>query len=242
MKNTYQISGFKIFLLIISFALALLDMSMLKESVLEIIPVGNTMSSVLAFAIATVANCMALDWGLSQTSKEKKKGYNKIGLIGWISFGLVYIVLKCVGADWEEILEEQTEMRIFAGEFIILAASYIFSGLSIQNSAKDIWADDAVACRKAESDYKELLHQLSKEDAKIDKKLSILENYESYYKATRKQYLRHRQAILGAERASCNEILGRTLQECDVEPSVAKEILNEILERREKENKELFNE
>lgn len=249
MKNSYKLPFFKIFFMGISFLLAFLDMTMLRDSIkLILTSIGSGMSSLIAFMIATMANLLAFEWGKSKAESEPKKPINKSALVGkwgWIFFGIIYIILKISEGLNQGLFETDIDINNltqFVGSFCILAGSFITSGLIIASGAEDIFNREAQACRSSESEFNETRHELASEDAKINKKLSILENYESNFTSTRTQYLRHKKAITGAERAVCNEILGKTLQECeDIDPADAQKIVEDILKKREAEEEKIFN-
>lgn len=231
-KFGYKVPFVTYVLMIASFALALLDMTMLRDSVGAILRTDIDTSSILAMAIATIANLFALDWGRENGRNKSAKKLNKnsiTGFLGWVLFGLVYVILKITAAFKSGSVDWVTE----CAEFVILAASYIFSGLSIENSAREIWDADSSACRAAEESYNSQRKNIAVEDSKINKMLSSLENYNQNYDTLDRQYKKQQDAIRHAEDAVINTILGKTLQD---NPSVLPDDAKKVIEQARTDN------
>lgn len=236
-KFSYKIPGMTIMLMAASFALAFLDMTMLKNSISTVIA-GTTPknAAILAFAIATMANLFALDWGRENGRNESKKKINKesrIGFAGWLLFGSIYVLLKSIDLCDADI-SNLSELLGKIGEFILLASSYIFSGLSIEAGASEVWNVDASSCRKSESEFTEKVKLIANEDPKIDKMLSSLENYNQNYDTLDAQYQKQLDAIRHAEDSVINEILGKTLQ---ANPEITPSDAQEVVEQAKKDSK-----
>ena len=230
-KFSYKVKGFDLFLLLLGFALALYDMNELGNGVHAAEP--NTeisMATLIAFAIATAANSFALAWGISNGKNKAEHIINKksmLGLIGWIGFAIAYVAIEIAAAT------NSAEMGTFVlGDhipgYVILAISYIFSGLIIQDSAREIWDRDASACRSSESEYRLARKRVAREDSDINYMLTTLENYNQNYKSLDEQYEKQHDAIRHAEDAVINEILGKTmLENPDITPSEARNVVEQ---------------
>jgi predicted nucleic acid-binding Zn-ribbon protein len=106
--------------------------------------------------------------------------------------------------------------------------SYIFSGLAIQKSAREMWDADASACRASENEYKVLRKRIAKEDSEINDMMTALENYSQNYDGLDEQFVKQSDAIRHAEDSVINEILGKTLQSNpEITPSEAKKVVEE---------------
>lgn len=233
-KNGYKVSFFSYILMAISFALAVFDMQMLQSGLNVVLnggsdEVDNTaLSSLLAFAIATTANIFALTWGIKNGTNKAQKKINKksaIGLVGWLCFGVFYGVIKAI-----DIMQggDDINWSIQIGGIVMLAVSYIFSGIAIEDSASEIWDADANSCRTAEADFNLKHRQIAKEDSGLNKMLNTLENYNDNYDILDKQYEQQLDAIRHAEDSIINEILGKTLlNNPEIDPESAEAVVEQ---------------
>ncbi len=227
-KFSYRIKGLDVFMMALSFALAIYDMNALREGIQVILRQGSGMSAGLAFGIATIANTFALTWGFLNGRNKAKHIFNKssaIGFIGWFFFGVVYAIIEFAGSTSPSAAKLPLIAQI--SKYVILAVSYIFSGFAIQHSAREMWDADASACREAENEFSKHAKQVAKEDSEINYMLSALENYSQNYESLDEQYQKQLDAIHHAEDSVINEILGKTLQN---NPSITPKIAREVVE------------
>ena len=233
-KFSYKIKGLNLFLLALGFGLAFFDMTILKNGVHLITGANTTTSSLVAIGIATIANTFALDWGITNGHNKATRAINKksmLSFLAWVAFGIGYVLIEVIttinainngkpgtSINWPNQI----------GQYVLLAMSYIFSGLAIEKSAREIWDADAAACRSSENEFKLLRKRIAKEDAKINYMLTVLENYSQNYDSLNDQYNKQLDAIRHAEDSVINEILGKTLQDNpEVTPSEARKVVEE---------------
>ena len=230
-KFSYKIKGFDLFMMLLGFALAFYDMNELGNGIHAALPnMDITMSTGIAFAIATAANSFALGWGISNGKNKANRVINKkslLGFVGWVAFAFVYIAIE-IAAAMNPAKGTTFVLRDHIPGYIILAVSYIFSGLMIQSSAREMWDRDATACRASEPEYRLARKRVAREDSEINYELTALENYNQNYESLDEQYDKQLDAIRHAEDAVINEILGKTLQENPkITPSEARKVVEE---------------
>lgn len=228
-KFSYKIKLMDTFLLLLGFGLAIYDMWVLKDGINLIVPSASLEfgAPIIAFILATIANTCALEWGIANGKNKCKHIINKksaLGLFGWIVFGIVYFVIEYTST----IRNEDVEWNAQISQYIILAASYIISGLMIQKGAREIFDADALACRDSEKEYRAKMRKLARTDSRINYMLSALENYNQNYDTLSGLYAKQLEAIEHAEDSSINEVLGRTLQNNpDITPSEAQKVVEQ---------------
>lgn len=225
-KFSYKIQFIDILMMLFSFGLAFYDMTVLQQGLRILTNSNATMSSMLALGIATIANLFALSWGMANGRTKAKRVINKsslIGFVGWLVFGIVYVVIEVVNTE-----KHNVNIMNQIGQYIILAASYILSGISIQKAARDIWDADSSACRASEAEYKKLVKKIASRETRINYMLTALENYNQNYDILNEQYAKNIEAIDHAESSVINEILGKTLLENpEITPSEAKNVVEQ---------------
>jgi hypothetical protein len=227
-KFSYKIKGLDVFLLILGFGLAFFDMTVLQKGIHLITGANTSMSTLIAFGIATIANTFALDWGITNGRNKVKNMISKksmLSFLAWVMFGIVYIIIEIIATvNSDKVINWPNQI----GQYIILAMSYIFSGLAIQKSAREMWDADASACRASENEYKVLRKRIAKEDSEINDMMTALENYSQNYDGLDEQFVKQSDAIRHAEDSVINEILGKTLQSnLEITPSEAKKVVEE---------------
>ena len=186
-KFSYKIRFDNIILLVLGFGLALFDMNMLKDG-LKGIAGGDTnltMASLMAFAMATVANTFALEWGKTNGETRAEHIINKKSLfafLAWIAFGFGYVLIETIKTI-NQIDTSNFSWSNQIAQYVLLFLSYTFSGLAIQKASREIWDADASACRASENEFKLLVRQAARDDSKINYMLTILENYNQNYES-----------------------------------------------------------
>ena len=228
-RFSYKIKAFDIFLLFLGFVLAFYDMWVLQTGVSIIVPSAGPEfgAPLIAFILATFANVCAFEWGRINGKTKSKHIVNKksaIGLLGWLAFAVVYGVIEYTAT----INQKNINWTAQIGQYAILVASYVMSGLMIEKSAREMFDIDAAACRSAEGEYKSTMKRLARMDSRINYMLSALENYNQNYDSLNDQYEKQLDAINHAEDSTINEILGRTLQNNpEVTPTEAQKVVEQ---------------
>lgn len=216
-KFSYKIQLVDIAMIAAGGLLMIYDVSRLQTGYHAFLKTNMSFSIILAFMTAFVANVFAFDWGMRNGRNSAKRIFNKNSIISflcWVAMGVWYgvIMSKSGQADVESC--------------ILLAISYIVSGILLQIAARDIQNVDAAACRAAESEYSELNKKLSKDNAEIDYMLTSLDNYGQNYDLLNEKYEQQLGAIRKAEDSVVNEILGKTLQQNpEITPSEARKVV-----------------
>ena len=233
-KLGYKIRFADIALLALGFGLALFDMTVLQKGIRLITGANAATSSLVALAIATIANSFALDWGMTNGKNQEKKIINKrsrLSFIAWVAFGFGYAIIEAIttvdaiNRGGIESINWPTQI----GQYLILLLSYVFSGCIIEKSSREICEADAFACRDSENEYKKIHKRLAKEEAEIKTLLTTLENYGQNYDALESQYQIQLEAIKHSEESVMNEIEGKTLKaNPKITPSEAHRILEDI--------------
>jgi hypothetical protein len=181
----------------------------------------------IAFILATFANFCAFEWGRINGKNKSKHIFNKksaIGFLGWLAFAVVYGVIEYTST----INQKNIDWTAQVGQYVILVASYVMSGLMIEKSAREMNDIDAVACRASEKEYKTTMKRLARVDSRINYMLSALENYNQNYDSLNEQYEKQLEAINHAEDSAINEILGRTLQNNpEITPTEAQKVVEQ---------------
>lgn len=231
-KFSYKIRFDDLIFLALGFGLAFFDMTVLKNGIHVITGANTTTSSAVAIGIATIANTFALDWGLTNGRNKAARALNKksmLSFLAWVAFGLGYVLIETISTI-DAINKGSGEINWTnqIGQYLLLALSYVFSGVAIQKSARDIWDADASACRASEAEFKQISKRVAKDDAKINYLLTTLENYGQNYDTAKGQYEKQLDAIRHAENSVINEILGKTLQENpEIMPSEARQVVEQ---------------
>lgn len=228
-KFSYKIKFGDLFLLALGFGLAFFDMTILQKGLHLITGANTSMSSLLALAIATTANTFALDWGKTNGTKKTKHVINKesmMSFLAWMAFGIGYVIIECVTVMNAINKGETINWFNQIGQYVLLALSYIFSGIAIQRASRDIWDADSSACRTSEAEFNTAANKVAKVDSKINYMLTALENYNQKYDTLKEQYDKQEEAIRHAEDSVVNEILGKTMQQNpEVTPSEARKVV-----------------
>ena len=233
----YKIRFADIALLALGFGLALFDMTVLQKGIRLITGTNAANASLTALAIATIANSFALDWGMTNGKAKANSIFNKqsrLSFIAWVAFGFGYAIIE--GITTIDAINrngvESINWPIQIGQYLILLLSYVFSGLIIEKSSREICEADAFACRDSENEYKKIHKRLARDEARIKSLLTTLENYGQNFDALEEQYQIQLESIKHADESVMNEIEGKTLQaNKEVTPSKARKILEDI--RRE---------
>lgn len=241
-KKTIDNRGFLWTIIVLCFALAVLDMIFLKEVLLEYKMVTEDwQASLIAFALATAANSSALVWGMQVGQRKSGRSF----LAGWILLGFVYLVLRGMAISkvvqgFGDGLTENEQISAIASQLIkivILSISYIGTGTMIKWAAEQLWDADTERYRKAKATFELENRRIAKNGAVIDGMIKTLEEYGDNYRSLGKQYDNIKSNINEIERSTMAQIVERTIAEhSDIDPVDAREVMNIVLEEREKEN------
>lgn len=234
----------RVIFIIVSFMLAILDMILLQEKIQIVFRMSNVFAMATALIIATIANFMALTWGWGNGKRLEAHAINPRSLRDfglWVLIGFAYAafrILPSLAPEWFDIPpEEVAPLKSEILQIVVLAISYIGSGLTIQDSAREIWDRDCVKARKAKKRFYELREDLAADSADIRESISILNNYGKNYKSLELQKKKTESAINKAEVATMSDIVTRMkIVHPEISPSDCKRVMQEVLESRNKLN------
>jgi len=236
MSSEYKNPDFpagKLVLIIVSFLLGLLDMNLLSTAIQPLMGFNRGTAMMTAFLIATIANFMALTWGLEDGKNMSKKMCTKSSIVGflmWMAIGFIYAGIRIAN------IAIHKDDVIVSGEIvtmIFLAISYISTGFLIHNSMRDISWADAVALRKARSKFEEYHEVIAEDGARINEALGILARYQIHYESLDAQRNKIESAISKAERATMSTIVSRMLTiNTDISPAAAQKVMDDVLKNR----------
>lgn len=232
----------RIVFIVVSFALAILDMTLLQEKIQIVFSMSNIFAMVTAFIIATIANFFAFTWGWGNGKRLEKHAINPRSAVEfslWVVVGFSYIafrVLPSLHPDWFNIGDDEvSDLRNEILQIVVLAISYIGSGLTIQDSAREIFDRDCVKARKARKVFTELREDLAADSADIRESISILNNYSKNYESLETQKKTTETAIKKGEISTMSDIAARVkAANPEISPAKCEEVMDRILEKERK--------
>lgn len=230
-KKNYNFPVGGVIAIVVSFALAVLDMMFLYKAVQSVFSQTRLMSMVISLGIATVANYSALQWGADNGKNQNNKfTYNSFM---WIFIGLFYAAIRTLN-----IVFNYEELNI-AGELfqiVILAIFYIGTGVTIRSSAKNICDADAMRYRKAKKEFEELHRMLAAAEKPIVKEMAALKDFKKHYDSLERQKGEIERGIEKTERATAAAITSLVLKNNPgIDSAATHRVMEESLEKaREK--------
>lgn len=230
----------RLVLIIISFLLGILDMTLLYPAVRSVFGMQNLMAMGFALMFATVANFMAYMWGYD-AAKGKMKD-SKLSFMAWCAIGVFYAVLRVIRIIDSVNTVENYNMTGDVLQIFVLAVLFISTGTLISSSAKEIGNVEACNARKLEKEFDEMHESLAAQSADIQQIISILENYDANYASLERQAKKVNGAIYRAEDSAMSDIVGYVLSKNKgVNPALAHKVKDEVMNRRKKvyESKEI---
>lgn len=215
-KFSYRIQTIDLVMVAVSLALIFYDMTNLQAGLVAMNSelFASPTNSIIAAAIAIVADVFAFDWGMRNGRNKSTRVFNKKSMpsfLMWVIFGIVYAFIESAGI-MASAESESFNLVGTIGQSVFLAISYISSGVMLQIAGRDMFDADAAACRASESEYKIYAMKAAKEDSRIKYMLGTLENYHQNFKSLDEQYEKQLEAINHAEDSVLNEVLGKMLQ------------------------------
>ena len=223
----------RVVFIIASFLLGLLDMTLLYKAVHNLMQMNNGFSMVISFIIATIANFTALTWGWGNGKRLEKHALNKRSLgefFAWFAIGVMYAVIRVTNI----MTNIDNPDYNWVGEviqIIILAISYIGTGVLIQASAREIWDADCRTFRKAKKKFDMLHEDVAEASADLHEGLGILKKYDSNYITLEDQRDEIEAAIHKTEEAVMSDIVAVTLKKYPmISPSATNKVKELVLE------------
>ena len=226
----------RIVFIVISFLLALLDMTLLSKSWEIVTGHDPSTSTFVAFALATAANFIALTWGWGNGRRSEKKLINKRSFgeaAAWIVIGIVYLVVRVIeifvkidgGGEDFNMIGKLAEMSV-------LAVSYIGTGFLIVTSARELFDADCVAYRRAKKEFEEAHNEIATNDAILRQAIGVLEQYDLNYEALDSQKEKISSAIYKAEQGTMESIAGIEVAKHNINPVYVNEIIEEVIGKK----------
>lgn len=232
--------------IIVSFLFGLLDMTLLSESIKKLSENGDNVedgmslwvASLAALGIATIANTLALTWGIfsAKNQKRKKKELKYfipalVCCLGWMVLGVGYFLIRL------NTMEKTTDWIMIG----VLAVSYITTGIVIYVSSKDIFDEDVRTFKKSQKRIERATRKIDKITAVLDEMQGNLSGYNENYVSLDKQAKKIHSRIHDAERAAMSEINGKVLtQNPGVNPRDVAKVMEEVLNENKKNEEELL--
>ncbi len=221
-------------IIIVSFLLAIMDMFFLKEVFEKYFQFPDWGGALSALALATAANISALLWGKQKGERESGKGF----LWGWIFLGIAYFILRLIPFYNEVALKDAWEFKLIIehlGRAIVLAISYIGTGVMIKWAASQLWDINIVNYLKTKKEFESQNDIIANNHSALLKMIEDLENFDSNYKVLDKQYKNCANKIFKYEEATVNMTAGKTKRlNLDIDPKEVDKIVDAVLEKRKK--------
>lgn len=233
MRKNPDFPVYRVVFIVVSFLLGLLDMTLLYKVVHQLMRLGNGPSMLVSFIVATIANFTALTWGWGNGKRLEKHSINKRSIgefFAWFAIGCMYAAIRTVNI----VQNFNTEGFNWTGEIIqivILAISYIGTGVLIQSSAREIWDADCVSFRKAKRNFDSLHADIADAAADLQESIGILRKYDSNYKSLDDQKKEIEMAIHKSEEAVMADIVAVTVSNNPmISPIAANKVKEQVLE------------
>lgn len=227
----------------ICFLLGVADMIMLREAMVSAFHMDYGGASFLALMVATVANATALMWGMETGKHLQKKSVNKYSrasFVIWVMIGLAYMAMRLLALS-QKIDEAALNDEVMFGtadilgevvQMFILAAFYVGTGLTISTKAAEIFDQDVVRYNKAKKEFDKAHDMLAEDSADLQELVGKLKGYDRHYDSLDLQRDKLKSAIQKSERQVMSDILGKTLEQNEIDPEKAHQVMEEILSRR----------
>lgn len=233
----------KIIFILVSFLLALLDMTFLSEAFTVINPEFFTEGTarLVALFIATMANFMALIWGIGNGKRMEKKTVNPRSaaeFLFWLIIGLGYVAIRIARIVIEY---DRGEGVNTLGEVImmsVLAVSYISTGILIHSSARELAWSDAVQLRRTKKKFEESREALAADAADINESIGILCRYKTHFNSLEIQRKKIENSIQKTEKATMSDLTTKVLtKNKNISPVAAREVMAKVIASYRNEDK-----
>lgn len=235
MKKNPDYPAMKLVYIIISFLLALLDMTLLYEKMVDLMNMTNAFAMLTAFIIATIANFIALTWGMENGKNLAKRAINKQTFpmfAAWALIGVAYATIRAVFIF--KHLEDPGFVDDIAGEIIqifILAISYVGTGTLIESSAREINDADCVYYRGIKKKFDKVSQDVTDDIADIKESIGILKKYGNNFSSLDRQKNKIKSAICRAEKGVMSDIAGKLCSEHpEISPDKVEQVEQQVLE------------
>lgn len=224
---------------VVSFSLAILDMMYLRDVFVKYADFSVTEASIIAFALATVANISALLWG-------RQKGLRKSGasfMWSWIVLGLVYFLIRLVAIYNEIILPKDFDFSAIISQLlpvIILTISYIGTGTTIEWASKQLFDINVTNYIKTKKAFHEEHAKIANNHAALWEMIENLQKYKDNYVSLDKQYEKHKDNIRKNEKSTMARIVSKVIaSNPSINPGDANRVMENVLAERDHENEKI---
>lgn len=221
----------------ICFAFAFLDMIFLKDVIRQMRPgISGSMAGLIAFAIAIIADYMALDWGKKKGKRESARS----SFIMWVFLGIVYLFLRCSSFYFDIIAPGNYSFNAIAYQIFAigyLTASYLITGLVLRHQASKYWDIDITNYLESKEKFDAENKKNAQNEAILSKMIETLEDYDENYVSLDKKYQVISDTIRKEEKSIMAQITSKVLKKHqDVDPDDADDVMQKILHERDIEN------
>ena len=222
--------------IVVSFSLAILDMMYLRDVFETYADFSVVEASVVAFALATVANVSALLWG-------RQKGMRKSGasfMWSWVILGMVYFLIRFIAIYNIIIKPGDFEFSAIISQLlpiIILTISYVGTGTTIEWASRQLWDINVTNFLRTQKVFHSEHSKISNNNAALWEMVENLQKYNDNYVALDKQYEKHKDNIRKNEKSTMARILSKVIAlNPSIDPSDANRVMEEVLAERDYEN------
>ena len=235
-KNSINNRKFLWGAVVVSFSLAILDMMYLRNVFYDYASFDLVEASVIAMALATIANISALLWGRQKGLRKSGKSFMWI----WIVLGIVYFLIRCVSIYHEVYLPKKFDFGAIIDQLlpiIILTISYVGTGTTLEWAGKQLWDIDIVNYLKAKKIFHEENAKIANNSAVLWEMIENLRKYNDNYISLDKQYNKHKDNIRKIEKSTMARIVGKVIaSNPSISPDDANGVMEAVLSERDVEN------
>ena len=224
---------------VVSFSLAILDMMYLRDVFQNYADFGVVEASIIAFALATVANVSALLWG-------RQKGLRKSGrsfMWSWIVLGIVYFLIRFIAIYNEIIKPGDFEFSAIIGQLlpvIILTISYVGTGTTLEWAGRQLWDVNVVNFLRSQKAFHADHAKIANNHAALWEMIENLQKYRENYTSLDKQYEKHKDNIRKNEKSTMARIVSKVIaNNPSIDPVDANRVMEDVLAERDHENEKL---
>ena len=233
MRKNPDFPVYRVAFIIVSFLLGLLDMTLLYKVVHQLMGFNNGFSMLVSFIVATIANFTALTWGWGNGKRLERHSINKRSVgefFAWFAIGCLYAAIRIINI-LQNVGNDDFNWNGEIIQIVILAISYIGTGVLIQSSAREIWDADCVAFRKSKKRFDELHIDIADATADLQESIGILKNYDSNYRSLDEQKKEIEMAIHKSEEAVMADIVAVTVSNNPmISPIAANKVKEQVLD------------
>ena len=221
---------------VVSFSLAILDMMYLRDVFEKYADFDVVGASIVAFALATIANVAALLWGRQKGLRKSGKSF----MWSWIVLGIVYFLIRFVAIYNEVIKPGNFDFSSIIGQLlpiIILTISYVGTGTTLEWAGKQLWDINIITYLKTQKVFHEEHAKIANNHAALWEMIENLQKYNENYISLDKQYEKHKDNIRKNEKSTMARIVSKVIaNNPSIDPSDANRVMEAVLAERDQEN------